>query len=252
MSNLKPEIDEKTYLAGTPLSEALFKYGNPESIQNYKSGLNADFIKTNSKKSTSTFMEAISIASQTMQDFQNHQAKQKNAIEKLYKEILLLIKNGDLIPYSYQSPRQLSDLPKRIPTDMILSGKLNWDNSELIYKNFEFTGIRLINAKKEIPEIKSEINSANNNQISEIPDNAKNNQNNKFFKKKIEELAPDQFIDEKLAAEYLGISPRTLQGYRTKGGGPEFHKISHKVVRYKISELITWTKNKKKKNTIKF
>jgi hypothetical protein len=40
-----------------------------------------------------------------------------------------------------------------------------------------------------------------------------------------------------------------MQGYRVKGGGPEFVKISHKVVRYKIADLIKWTQNRKRKNT---
>lgn len=246
MSVLKPEIDEKTYLAGIPLSEAAFKFGNPQLIEKYASGINKDHTKSIKQSNANTFMGALSAATQTIQDLHNQQAQQKDILENLYKDILLLIKNGGLIPYSYQSPRNLADLPKRIPIDIILSGKLNWANSELIYKNFEFTGIRLINAPKEILEIKSEINSVNNNSISEISDNSKNN---KSSKKKIDELAPDQFIDEKLAAEYLGISPRTLQGYRTKGGGPEFHKISHKVVRYKIADLIKWTQNKRSKNT---
>lgn len=63
------------------------------------------------------------------------------------------------------------------------------------------------------------------------------------------DLDPDLHIDEKKAAAYLGISPRTLQGYRTKGGGPEFVKISHKVVRYKVSDLIKWTNSKRQRNT---
>jgi len=247
MQDLKPEIDEKTYLAGTPLNEALFKYGNPESIQNYKSSANGDYIRSKPQK-TPSLMDVLSFASQAIQDIQTQQDKKKEALIVIQKEIFLLIQNGDLIPYSYQSPRKLSDLPKRVPIDMILSGQLNWDNSELIYKDFEFTGIRLINAQKEISEIKSDINSANNNQIPEIPNNSKIKTIPKS-KNNFEDLDPQQFIDEKIAAEFLGISPRTLQGYRTKGGGPEFHKISHKVVRYKIAELIKWTNNKKKKNT---
>lgn len=248
MGDLKPEIDEKTYLAGIPLSEAAFKFGNPQLVKEYSTGTSPEFSKISSSSNTNSFLNILATATQNIQNLHDNQNRQKNILESLHKDILLLIKNGDLIPYCYQSPRNLSDMPKRIPIDIILSGQLNWANSELIYKNFEFTGIRLINALKEI----AEINLANNNPIPEMPNNSKNNKSSKspnLPQKNISDLAPDQFIDEKLAAEYLGISPRTLQGYRTKGGGPEFHKISHKVVRYKINELINWASNRKKKNT---
>lgn len=62
-------------------------------------------------------------------------------------------------------------------------------------------------------------------------------------------LPSDRYIDEKQVAEYLGISAKTLQGYRVKGGGPEFMKLGHKTVRYKISDIQEWAKNHKKKNT---
>ncbi|MBI1328112.1 MAG: helix-turn-helix domain-containing protein [Alphaproteobacteria bacterium] len=69
------------------------------------------------------------------------------------------------------------------------------------------------------------------------------------IKNNFSEIEPDRHIDEKRAAEYLGISYKTLQGYRVKGGGPEFVKIGKKTVRYKFSDLQKWTENKKKKNT---
>lgn len=47
-------------------------------------------------------------------------------------------------------------------------------------------------------------------------------------------LAPEQ------AAFYLGISPRTLQHLRQKGGGPDFRRHT-RCVRYHIDDLDRWS-----------
>ena len=43
-------------------------------------------------------------------------------------------------------------------------------------------------------------------------------------------------IDEKDAAERLGLSPRTLQAWRVSGGGPVYRKIGRRVA-YAVSDL---------------
>ena len=47
-------------------------------------------------------------------------------------------------------------------------------------------------------------------------------------------------IDEKRAAEILGVKPRSLQAWRIRGGGPPYVKISAKCVRYRITDLEEW------------
>ena len=42
----------------------------------------------------------------------------------------------------------------------------------------------------------------------------------------------DAFIDEKVAADFLGLTPRTMQGWRQKGGGPRYVAISSRCLRY--------------------
>ena len=39
------------------------------------------------------------------------------------------------------------------------------------------------------------------------------------------------------AAERLGTSPRTLEDWRLRGGGPVFHKIGRRLVRYSPADL---------------
>jgi predicted DNA-binding transcriptional regulator AlpA len=50
----------------------------------------------------------------------------------------------------------------------------------------------------------------------------------------------DRLLREDQAAEYLNLAPRTLQDRRISGGGPPYVKISHRCVRYRLSDLKKW------------
>ncbi len=41
-----------------------------------------------------------------------------------------------------------------------------------------------------------------------------------------------ELIDEKLAADFLDLTPRSMQGMRQRGGGPRFIRISSRCIRY--------------------
>ena len=46
---------------------------------------------------------------------------------------------------------------------------------------------------------------------------------------------------EREAAAHLRVSPRTLQHWRLRGGGPPFHRPKRAgIVRYRLDELDTW------------
>lgn len=45
----------------------------------------------------------------------------------------------------------------------------------------------------------------------------------------------DPLLDNNEMADYLNISPGTLNNWRTKGKGPEYLKINGKLVRYQKS-----------------
>lgn len=38
-------------------------------------------------------------------------------------------------------------------------------------------------------------------------------------------LSPDTRLNEEEAADYLGIAPNTLRGYRAKGTGPKYTRV---------------------------
>ncbi len=59
----------------------------------------------------------------------------------------------------------------------------------------------------------------------------------------------DRMIDEKEAAGFIGYTIRTLQGWRVKGGGPEFIKVSERSIRYCRRDLIAWADSRRVANT---
>ena len=47
-------------------------------------------------------------------------------------------------------------------------------------------------------------------------------------------------IDEECAAKFLKLSQRTMQGYRYRGGGPNYIAVSSRCVRYRRIDLRRW------------
>ena len=57
------------------------------------------------------------------------------------------------------------------------------------------------------------------------------------------EADPDYWfslINEEPAAEFVGLKVRTMQGYRYRGGGPKFIRISARCVKYRRIDLRRW------------
>lgn len=54
----------------------------------------------------------------------------------------------------------------------------------------------------------------------------------------------DRLIGEKEAAHFVCHAVGTLQGWRVKGGGPKFIKISAKSIRYRRRDLIEWAESR--------
>tara|TARA_B100000427_G_scaffold195974_1_gene162881 strand:- start:37 stop:291 length:255 start_codon:yes stop_codon:yes gene_type:complete len=62
----------------------------------------------------------------------------------------------------------------------------------------------------------------------------------------------DRLIGENEAAAFLCYSVRALQGWRVKGGGPQFIKVSARSIRYRRRDLIAWAEEKLCTNTSQF
>lgn len=56
------------------------------------------------------------------------------------------------------------------------------------------------------------------------------------------------YIDTVKAAEFLGLSPKTLNKLRCVGGGPEYHKLG-RCVRYTREDLERWAQQGRRLST---
>ena len=56
------------------------------------------------------------------------------------------------------------------------------------------------------------------------------------------------FFDTRRAADYLGLSHRTLDGYRVSGAGPAFHRFGNRV-RYRRLDLDAWAAKRRATTT---
>ena len=57
-----------------------------------------------------------------------------------------------------------------------------------------------------------------------------------------------EFMDTRRAAACLGLSHRTLEGFRVSGGGPDFHRFGNRV-RYRRSDLDAWAAKRRATTT---
>lgn len=54
---------------------------------------------------------------------------------------------------------------------------------------------------------------------------------------------PQEFLNTKQAAEYLGLKPNTLDIWRQVGKGPAFVKVG-RYVRYRRRDIDTWIESR--------
>ncbi len=57
-----------------------------------------------------------------------------------------------------------------------------------------------------------------------------------------------EYLNERQLADLLGLSERTLQGWRLKGDGVPYYKIG-RLVRYSASEVKTWLSRRQCEHT---
>ena len=56
-------------------------------------------------------------------------------------------------------------------------------------------------------------------------------------------------INEKQAAAFLTLTGRTLQSYRSRGGGPRYVQISSRCLRYRRIDLRAWAESRMRSST---
>jgi len=60
---------------------------------------------------------------------------------------------------------------------------------------------------------------------------------------------PDALLPERAAATLLSVTPRCLQAWRQKGGGPVFVAISTRCVRYRRRDLTAFAEARLRSST---
>jgi len=56
----------------------------------------------------------------------------------------------------------------------------------------------------------------------------------------VEEPQSNNLLTTRQAAAYLNYTPRALEGWRVRGGGPRFVRVSSRSVRYRQADLDAW------------
>ncbi|MEM1182924.1 MAG: helix-turn-helix domain-containing protein [Acidobacteriota bacterium] len=56
-------------------------------------------------------------------------------------------------------------------------------------------------------------------------------------------------LSEKEAAKLIGFSVRTLQKWRTEGGGPPFIHVSARAIRYQVTDIEAWIEGRRRTST---
>ena len=56
-------------------------------------------------------------------------------------------------------------------------------------------------------------------------------------------------IDEKAAADFLGLTDRFMQHRRQQGGGPRYIVISSRCIRYRRTDLRAWSEERLRTST---
>ena len=54
-------------------------------------------------------------------------------------------------------------------------------------------------------------------------------------------------FDTRAAADYLDVSPKTLEKLRWSGGGPAYYRLAG--VRYKLADLDSWRESRRRTST---
>lgn len=60
--------------------------------------------------------------------------------------------------------------------------------------------------------------------------------------------APPRYVDTRQAASMVGLSPRTMEYYRTTGQGPAFFKLGGRV-RYAVRDIERWVRARRRYRT---
>ena len=62
----------------------------------------------------------------------------------------------------------------------------------------------------------------------------------------------ETFTTERGAAALLGISRRALQDWRYRGNGPTFHRLTPRLIRYRVCDVMAWATARRFESTAQY
>ena len=51
------------------------------------------------------------------------------------------------------------------------------------------------------------------------------------------DIPQSPYLRQRAAARYIGVSERTMEGWRHRGGGPKYGLISNRIAFYRVADL---------------
>ena len=63
---------------------------------------------------------------------------------------------------------------------------------------------------------------------------------------------PDELLREPGAAEVLDVTPRTMEAWRHRGGGPPYIRLSARAIRYRRGDLLEWALQRRVRSTAEY
>lgn len=63
------------------------------------------------------------------------------------------------------------------------------------------------------------------------------------------QLDPAALLKPEEAAEIISLTPRALEAWRSRGGGPRYVKVSAHCVRYRRVDLMDWAEGRLRAGT---
>lgn len=62
----------------------------------------------------------------------------------------------------------------------------------------------------------------------------------------------EKLLKQSEVADLLCVSPRTLEGWRVRGQGPEYVPMTPRCVRYRMSDVMSFVERKRCKHTSQY
>lgn len=146
--NSKTVIARRLWSEGNTLTEALYIYGDPKTLQELELLKNPDINgATNAKELAEKYPPGLlGILGGLLElgaSFGENSAKKSTLEKDLKEQLKRAVQLGQLIATGYLSPRKTNYRPRIIEADIIPTGNIDWENSECEGNGLSYVAVRI-------------------------------------------------------------------------------------------------------------